>query len=378
MEKSENAKNEGIFHLSGLNGIRAIAALAVVISHTTQSLSEFNLNAFIFGATYENTPRGLDLASFGVSMFFALSGFLITYLLLLEKDKTDINIKKFYIRRILRIHPLYYSYLAISLIIIFFFQLDFAVVPLLYYIFFSANIAYILGTTLPFLAHYWSIGVEEQFYIFYPWIVKKWKNLATGLMAVTTLLIIAKFITRLIAIKYDIQIPYLVLHVTRFQCMLIGAIGSVFYYGQNQLFIKFSTNLFTQIISWFCIFLISINYFHIFSVFDQELISIITVFIIVGQITKTNRIFNLDGEFFDFIGKISYGIYVVHPLIIFLLSKIVGNINLPSVLKYPLIYLVVLALTIILSYLSYEYFEKKFLKLKNRYSTIKTSGTKHN
>ena len=76
-------------YLDGLNGIRAIAAMAVVISHITLHLADFKLNPYIFGRLADGSPRGLLLAGYGVNMFFALSGFLITYLLLLEKEKQN-------------------------------------------------------------------------------------------------------------------------------------------------------------------------------------------------------------------------------------------------------------------------------------------------
>ncbi|MBX7170572.1 MAG: acyltransferase [Pyrinomonadaceae bacterium] len=366
-----------VLHLSGLNGIRAIAALAVVISHTTQSLSEFNLNPFIFGTNQDGFPKGLDLAGFGVSMFFSLSGFLITYLLLLEKESQEINVKNFYIRRILRIHPLYFSYLAICLAIIFFFNLQFSAISLVYYVFFAANISFIIGIPLPLLAHYWSLGVEEQFYIFYPWIVKKIKSLSTFLILATVFLIIVKLIARVIDIKYGIPSIYLALQVTRFQCMLIGAVGAIYYYEQSKWFLKYSTNIFVQLFSWFCVLLLLLNSFHLFSVLDQEIISIITLFIIMGQITKTNRIINLDFEAFDFIGKISYGIYVIHPVIVFTYIKVLPDLKLPLVFKYLLVYLVILVTTIFVAYISYQYFEKWFLSMKYKYSSVKTSATKH-
>lgn len=94
--------------MSGLNGIRAIAAISVLISHMNESLSFFGLSNL----------QGLDLAGFGVTMFFALSGYLITYLLLLEKrDYARINVGQFYIRRILRIWPLYYFFLFSRLLL---------------------------------------------------------------------------------------------------------------------------------------------------------------------------------------------------------------------------------------------------------------------
>ena len=84
-----------IIYLPGLNGIRAIAAIAVVISHITLNFKDFGLDPYIYGTYDDGNPRTLDLAGYGVSMFFALSGFLITYLLWVEKDKQPIQIKKF-------------------------------------------------------------------------------------------------------------------------------------------------------------------------------------------------------------------------------------------------------------------------------------------
>src|SRR6478735_4462608 len=101
---------EGKIHLKGLNGIRAIAALAVVFSHLGLSQLDFGIP----------TKNSIDLAGYGVSIFFSLSGFLITYLLLIEKERFgDIQIRQFYVRRILRIWPLYYFYLLITLLTLF-------------------------------------------------------------------------------------------------------------------------------------------------------------------------------------------------------------------------------------------------------------------
>src|SRR4051812_30029422 len=105
-----------LIHLSGLNGIRAIAAFGVVMAHITLSLGDFHLSPILFYTIKNGKVHGWSLAGFGVSMFFALSGFLITYLLLLEKEKRPIHIRNFYVRRALRIWPLYYLYLITSLI----------------------------------------------------------------------------------------------------------------------------------------------------------------------------------------------------------------------------------------------------------------------
>ena len=87
-DKTNNTARHRSVHLPGLNGLRAIAALAAVVSHTTYTLAQFGLNSNIFGTRYDN-PLGLDLATDGGTIFFVLSGFLITYLLL--KEGTNIN-----------------------------------------------------------------------------------------------------------------------------------------------------------------------------------------------------------------------------------------------------------------------------------------------
>ena len=97
----------------------------------------------------------------------------------------------------------------------------------------------------------------------------------------------------------------------------------------------------------------------------------------MGQVTKKNNIINLENKPLDFIGKISYGIYVIHPLVIFLFYKILGHLS-DSLLNYVLVYVLVTVTTILISYLSYEYFEKRFLKLKLKYTTIKSSSTREN
>src|ERR1051326_1775359 len=93
----------GKVYFPGLNGLRFLAAFAVVITHVELLKGQVGL------PNHWTNPVIFNLGGLGVYFFFVLSGFLITYLLLAEKDKTGtIRIGNFYIRRILRIWPLYY------------------------------------------------------------------------------------------------------------------------------------------------------------------------------------------------------------------------------------------------------------------------------
>lgn len=187
-------------HFKGLNGLRAIAALAVVFSHTTLALKEFGLNSFFWGINPDGTPRTTLLAGFGVSIFFALSGFLITYLLLVEKEKKNIAIKKFYIRRILRIFPLYYLYLVLVVLLLCIYTVSYNKLLLMAYLLPFANIPFILSTGVPLLGHYWSLAVEEQFYLFWPWILRYKNQLFKWALGLTMALLFVKLGLRFLAI----------------------------------------------------------------------------------------------------------------------------------------------------------------------------------
>ena len=365
--------------MPGLNGLRAIAALAVVISHITLGLGEFGLNNKIFGTDLDGNASGLNLAGFAVTIFFTLSGFLITFLLLKEKEETTkLNVKNFYIRRILRIWPLYYLYFAVCIIICNLYNISFATSSTPYYVFLAANIPFIIGGTLPFLAHYWSLVVEEQFYLFFPQIAKlSNKRILKISIGIIFLFLFLKCIFWVLDRKHGIHLPYSAIGVTRFHTMLIGAVGAILYYYKVTRLISISTHVVTQFISWTVILLLAINKFHIASVIDGELVSVITVFLIVGQITKRNNLINLENQFCDFVGKISFGIYVIHPILIFGYSKLLGHFESDKFINYLFIYTLITATTIFLAYLSYEFYEKRFLKLKTKYATIKSENTKH-
>ena len=354
-------------YLPGLNGIRAIAAFAVIISHIGLSLSLYDLPK----------QSGYSLASFGVTMFFALSGFLITYLLLKEKEvKNSINVKKFYIRRALRIWPLYYFYLAIIIIFFGFLYTDY----FLMYVFlipnvpFAINAASIFPATIPYLAHYWSVGVEEQFYAFWPWIVKKMKKMFLAMFLFGILFFLLKIVLSMLGAP---KLILTLLHYTRFGCLAIGGIAAYLLIQQNNLFLKIVQHKVLEVSAWLVILSIVINKFHIFSIIDHEIVTIATLVIIINQVNNSRRLISLENKAFDYLGKISYGLYIYNPLIIFLASFIIKPFLIDhNILNLIIIYAFTIILVILISHISYFYFEKQFLNFKDKFAVVKSKSSK--
>jgi peptidoglycan/LPS O-acetylase OafA/YrhL len=362
-----------LLYFPGLNGLRAIAAMAVVISHTTLSLGEFNLPA-MFSQGDDVQPQGLKLASYGVSIFFALSGFLITYLLQAEKEFQPIDIKKFYLRRALRIWPLYYLYIILIAVMLSASGVGIIGRPFFFTVFMAANIPALFGQGIFLIGHYWSLGVEEQFYIVWPWINQKvTRYLKPFILAIIILVVSTKITLHFFFPGSQLE---MILHINRFHCMMTGALGAILFKEKNRLFLQLVDNKLSQSVCWLIMLLLLINKFHFASVIDDELISIVALFLIIGQINIRHRILNLELGIFNYLGKISYGIYVIHPLIIYLLSKFIRKNGLPNASKYILVYASVIAGTIAMSHLSYVFFEKYFMNLKKKFVVVGSSASR--
>jgi peptidoglycan/LPS O-acetylase OafA/YrhL len=349
-------------HLKGLNGLRAIAAIGVVIAHIPRHGFKFN---YLW-------PRWLG--TYSVTIFFTLSGFLITYLLLTEKKQTEISIRNFYIRRILRIWPLYFAYLLIAVIIICI-QAPGKLPGLLpYYLFFAANIPNILSTSLPFLGHYWSLGVEEQFYLFWPWLIKKPVNVFKVMVIFICIFFVLRLIARYLYLKYGYFIPINALNHTRFDCMAVGGIGAYLCFKKNKLFLLFTANKITELVCWLCLGLIAVNKYNITPFLNHDIVSLMALGIMVNLSFNDRCIISLENRFFDFLGRISYGIYVIHPLVLIGLKNLLDWVNMARAWDSFIFFFGAPLLTIGIAWLSYTLFEKRFLRLKDRFSVVKSSG----
>jgi len=345
---------------------RFLAALAVVGSHyvtvfgeTDQSLTQF--------VRIVLTLDGSG-AEVGVSFFFVLSGFLITWLLQEEKTRTgDLAIGKFYVRRVLRIWPLYFLSVLIG----------FLLVPLVlgptyheiadwqWYALFLANFDQIFhwkdAFPNPLLGVHWSVAVEEQFYLICPWLLLvKGKRfpLLILLVIITSLIFesIYRLPTHTISCLHDLAIGCATAYfcfwnkdrIVRMLDRLTPGLILLFYTVGGVLIISRS-----QLVD-----LIPL-YRHVY----RSLHALFFALIILDQSFNRRDVLNWLPSWFSYLGRISYGLYLLHPIALFVTNSFMPDTWRIFWIQFPL----VMMFSIVLSILSYHAFESYFLKLKQRF-----------
>ncbi|MEO5571281.1 MAG: acyltransferase [Bacteroidia bacterium] len=373
-----------------MNGLRAIAAFVVIIHNIEQVRFQFGY------FNHWQTSFFYNVGGSGVTLFFVLSGFLITYLLVVEKEKfKTISVKKFYIRRMLRIWPLYYLVVILSLYI--FPQIKFLDIPgwtpfvsngltyktILYFLIFP-NVSNLFFVTVPYLGQAWSIGVEEQFYLVWPWIVQLTGSLLKALLFIIVgMLILTLILDDLLTVaKYHFnhhivtESTWISMYLGQFRisCMAIGGLGAyLLYYKKNKilqvLFLKS-----TQVIVLLLTCALSLTGF-VFPFANHEIYSILFCIIILNVSSNTSSLLKLNHIIPDYLGKISYGLYMFHQLCIVIALQILVlafHFNFSSIGQEAALYLLSITITVILASVSYYFYEKRFLNIKYRFARVQS------
>lgn len=371
---------------SGLNELRAFAALAVVWHHVELYKKRLDIFSLYDYPIISNIISGLGKN--GVFLFFVLSGFLITYLLLEEKQKTGkISVRQFYARRILRIWPLYFIIVVFSFFVLpplyFNFQNFFdgqtfyngRIENLVYgpnlllFVFFLSNIALNLYGPVVGASQSWSVSVEEQFYLIWPWIVKFFSKMLV--LSLLIIILIASNRQGVLSIIERVECigflyPFLKAFINTFhvEYMAMGGLMAVIYRKQSRMVLTLIRN------KWLFFLVVFLLGVQLHSKISNILFSLNMGILILMFIEQKVKI-----GIFDRLGKISYGIYMYHPLMMYFSFSLAARLGITelyalNVFVYPLI----LLLTFGVSHLSYKFIELYFLKLKDRFSSVKSGA----
>jgi peptidoglycan/LPS O-acetylase OafA/YrhL len=348
-----------------LDGMRFVAFFMVFLWHAFEEafrrLAIENVYLSNIFYTYANGKTG-------VSVFFVLSGFLITFLILKEIEAQGrIDIKKFYVRRTLRIWPIYYLVLLIVFLVIpFIIQLagldwtKYQMNPVYYFVFLSNfDVLRIFQTGgLDFLPSTvtWSVAIEEQFYLVWPLLFlllkPSWYKFIFPVVIVLTLSV----------------------------CGDLGLGGYAAWLSiNNEKFRAYFTNQ-TNLMRWLS-YLAGLFAMYTVQLYSKDVLAwgrmlqtIFFAYVIIDQNFSSSRDLKFsNNKFMSWWGKYTYGLYLYHPLVLVLLTTVISkflHIDITSPLNLALIGLAAFPICLLVSYLSYEYIEKRFLKMKLRYAYI--------
>jgi peptidoglycan/LPS O-acetylase OafA/YrhL len=340
-------------YIPALDGIRAIAILLVLFSHCV-----------IYDQFTQLHNIGLQLGSLGVSVFFVLSGYLITRSLIEEEERIgSISLKFFYIRRAFRLLPALWVYLLIvsCLWLAHLLPND----PWHSFVSSLLYIRNIIGHGHA-TAHLWSLSVEEQFYFLWPIILIKFPNQNRKRLIITLIIIMVIVLWRYFAITKNLATPGDIYIRTDFRLdsPLIGCLLALFE-KENLNAPKFKLSSFggsilliLTILLIGCWTLIQLQFGDFFGI-SSTLTSTLGGVLIYSQICTKNSIFRggLASPLLVSIGKISYAIYLWQALFLAPTSE-------------PLGFLRVFPVNILLCFgcgiLSFYFIEKPFLKIKEK------------
>ena len=342
--------------------MRTLAAFSVILGHFAVHLKNTQpleyLNSFI-GAAY------------GVELFFVLSGFLIGGILIREFQKdqpTAGALKRFWYRRWMRTLPVYFVYLAAY----YFVFPNGEKVNIFQYAVFMQNFLWM--PEIPFFGHSWSLTIEELFYLTVPLAFVVVVALTGPLTRRTALVAILGYIALAIGCKFGglLLDDFTYREVKKIAFFRLDAIG----YGVLIAYIlQFYPKLFKRIASLSVLCFVP---FLLYSALNSVpgfmrsepaqalrfILVPICLAITIPWFYSLRPIEGIFSRFVTFTSKISYSMYLSHILVIFLANRIFGFSNLPNDKAFPVIF-IYLAGTYALSWLSYEFCEKLFLRLRD-------------
>lgn len=362
---------------SNLDALRFFCFLAVFFFHSFHTEYDYIKSDAVYQFIKFNVFENGNL---GVNFFFVLSGFLITYLLILEKKSTGINVKNFYLRRVLRIWPLFYFCVFFGFAIFPFIKTLFGEVPtetakLPYYLLFVNNFDFIRNhPDSSVLGVLWSVAIEEQFYLAWPLILALF---STRWYPVIFILIISQsIIFRLATAGQPLMHEYHSL-----SCigdMAVGALGA-WLVSQKEIFRIRIENL--PKLSIAIIYLLVVFFFFfrdtllesgpVIASIERTIIAFTFLLVILEQNFAVNSLFKLSNlKWASFLGKRTYGMYCLHFIGILCATKMTKLLGLDKELWQVLIIDTSLALiiTLVISEISYQFYEKPFMQLKEKFS----------
>lgn len=310
-----------------------------------------------------------------VIFFFVLSGFLITHIIQQKLLVQQFSISDFYKKRIIRIWPLYYFIVVMGLYVLP--QIDFMAhnsewvdslsklnpqelkETTLFYFLVLPNISVYYGV-FEYLGHTWTIGTEEQFYLIWPILMKKFK---TSLPALLFAVIASVWGLRILCEMFEWRLLGAFISMFRIDSMAIGGLSAIILTEQRFLE-RFVVNRWVEIVAISAVMIFYLSGIH-FGPVSDEVYSILFSLIIVNAAANPNTIVRLERfKFMGYLGQVSYGIYMYHPIVA-MLALLLFNLIHPSYMasftSNLVFYGLVFGMSVATAVASYELVEKRII-----------------
>jgi peptidoglycan/LPS O-acetylase OafA/YrhL len=367
-------------YFENLDGLRFLCFLSVFFFHSFHTEYKHILE----NKTYQFVKQNIfGNGNIGVNFFFVLSGFLITYLLIEEKKLNgQVNLRKFWLRRMLRIWPLFYFCVFFGFVIFPWLKQAFGQLPNetadpVYYLTFLNNFDFIKKgqPDASVLGVLWSIAVEEQFYLVWPIILFLFPE--KRLWIPFTIIILANLIFR------ALNNTYMMHEFHTMSCigdMTIGALGAWLINVSDKFKNRIEQLGKLQIA---CIYLVFMAIFFFrdkfllpdptIRIFERLFVAICILLIILEQTFASNSLFKMSNfKTISKLGIITYGLYCLHFVGILITTNLTKKAGINTSVWEVLVVdtLIALFVSIVISKLSYKYYETPFLKLKERFAYI--------
>jgi peptidoglycan/LPS O-acetylase OafA/YrhL len=385
---SKKEKEKAKVYFPGLHGLRFFAAMMVVFSHI-----ELMKDYRGYPNLYASNLAVYESGRMGVTLFFVLSGFLISYLLLTEKKVSgSISIKKFYGRRVLRIWPLYYLLVFLTFIVLprigFFAVPKYSeALPIYFrytfplYVVLLPQLALSIFEPVPFAEPLWSIGVEEQFYLLWPVLMKYVRELLVLSIGIIIGAVALKQIVFLLAdanraspnLKYwNYLINYL--YFTRIECMAVGGLGAWLVFAQLKRVLNIIFHPMFQLLLYaLTIYLLVTESYK--PVYNYLLYAVCFCLIIVNVAANPRSLIRIENRLFIFLGNISFSIYMFHEIVIKTIMQSlvrIGRVSFNDAASNLALYSLSIVATMGVSAIAYYSFEKRFLRLKSFFAVVES------